>query len=39
MSAKQGINKWYRSESINMVAKCIFNMHITAELRGYWLSS
>ena len=25
-------------KSINMVAKCIVHMHITAELRAYWLS-
>ena len=26
------------TESINMVAKCIVDMYITAELKAYWLS-
>ena len=34
MSAKQKIHKWHRSESINMVAKIIVCMHITAELKS-----
>ena len=38
MSAKQGIHKWHRLESINMVAKCIVHMYITAKLKAYWLS-
>ena len=25
-------------ERINMLAKCIVHMHITAELKAYWLS-
>ena len=37
MSAKQGISKWHRKDSINKVAKCIVQMYITAELKAYWL--
>ena len=33
MFAKQGIH----TERINMVIKCIVHMHITAELKAYWL--
>ena len=35
-SAKQGIHKWSQMK-INMVAKCIVHMHITIELKAYWL--
>ena len=38
MSAKQGIYKWHRWESINMTAKCIEHRHITAKLEAYWPS-
>ena len=36
MSVKQGVHKWYRLESINVVAKSIIHMYITAELKAYW---
>ena len=35
MFAKQRIHKWHRGESVNIVAKCIVCMHITAELKTY----
>ena len=38
MSVKQGILKGHRCESINMVAKCMVDMHITVELKDYWFS-
>ena len=38
MSARQGIHKWQRLECINMAAKCIAHIHITANLKAYWLS-
>ena len=38
MSAKQGIQKWHRCVSINVVAKSTVHMHITTELNTYWLS-
>ena len=28
----------HRCERINMVGKCILDMHITAELKAFWLS-
>ena len=34
MSAKQGIHKWSLVERLNMVAKCIAHMYITAELNA-----
>ena len=36
MSAKQGIYKWHRWESINIFAKCIVHMYITAELKVWY---
>ena len=38
ISAKQGIHKWHRQESINMIVKYIVHIHISAELKAYWLS-
>ena len=38
MSAKQGTHQWHRCENINIVAKCIVHMHITAEVKACWLS-
>ena len=38
MSARQGIHKWHRGESIKMIAKRIIHMYITAELNVCWLS-
>ena len=39
MSAKQGIHKEDWWESINMVSKSRIQIHVTAELKAYWLSS
>ena len=38
MSVKQGIHECHRSESINMIAKYIVNMHSSVELKAYQLS-
>ena len=35
MTTKEGIHRWHGGESINMVAKFIEHMSITAELKAY----
>ena len=32
MSTKQGIHKWHRLESTDMVVKCIVHLHITVDM-------